>query len=323
MNCFVIMPFARDFDDVYSTIKSTVSSVLPELTARCIRLDEDRPAGRITDRLLLELQAATICVADLTGCKPNVMWEVGYAMALEKPTLFVTQSIAEVPFDIKDMMSIEYSRSHLSTTLAEPLRKSLFDTLSRFRSQSADRSNAESRRDALVPTLLNEIASLKSIVAEAVAAWPTGHKNPGELPLTTSPINGTWVDLESGTRMFARTVNGELVCPYAYGTSGMITGVYFGWRKMGEYWFARYRSLSTNITGFTFLRLDTADTLEGAWWPSSNVLAHPLSPPSKAGSSARWKREENLDEPDGLSKFFASVGEEGLAGVLARHTRVE
>lgn len=317
------MPFAREFDDVYITIKSTVSSVLPELTSRCIRLDEDRPAGRITDRLLLELQAATLCIADLTDCRPNVMWEVGYAMALDKPTLFMTQSISEVPFDIKDMMTIEYSRSHLSTTLAEPLRRSLFDTLSRLRKHSPDRNAAEARRDELVPTLLNEIASLKSIVAEAVAAWPTGHKTPGELPQSTSPINGTWVDLESGTRMFARTVNGELVCPYAYGSSDMITGVYFGWRRMGEYWFARYRSLSTNITGFTFLRLDTADTLEGAWWPASNVLAHPLSPPSRAGSSARWKREVTLDEPNGLSKFFAAVAEEGLSGLLARYTRVE
>jgi nucleoside 2-deoxyribosyltransferase len=85
MNCFVIMPFSGDFDDVYSSIKLGVEGALSTSGGRCFRLDESRPAGRITERLLGELQSAAFCVADLTGNKANVMWEVGYAMALAKP----------------------------------------------------------------------------------------------------------------------------------------------------------------------------------------------------------------------------------------------
>jgi len=95
------MPFVRDFDDVYATIKRTIESVLSGSQGKCFRLDETRPAGRITDRLFRELQAADLCVADLTGYKPNVMWEVGYAMALEKPVIIVTQRLAELPFICK------------------------------------------------------------------------------------------------------------------------------------------------------------------------------------------------------------------------------
>ena len=49
MNCFVIMPFAADFDDVYAVIKATVETAAVDIEGRCFRLDESRPAGRITD----------------------------------------------------------------------------------------------------------------------------------------------------------------------------------------------------------------------------------------------------------------------------------
>jgi hypothetical protein len=71
------MPFSRDFNDVYKAIQRTFKEALLPDKGRCKRLDETRPAGRITDRLLTELQAASMCIADLTGNRPNVMWEVG------------------------------------------------------------------------------------------------------------------------------------------------------------------------------------------------------------------------------------------------------
>ena len=96
------MPFDAAFDDVYAAIKAPVERAGRDQHLRCFRLDENRPAGRITDRLLSELRRAAICIADLTGCRPNVMWEVGYAMALHKPLIIVTQQIDEMPFDLKD-----------------------------------------------------------------------------------------------------------------------------------------------------------------------------------------------------------------------------
>jgi len=115
------MPFASEFDDVYATIKGVIESSTMTQNGRCFRLDDARPAGRITDRLLSELRAATLCVADLTGNKPNVMWELGFAMALGKPTIVVTQTLDDLPFDIKDMQSIEYQRHHLNSSLSIPL----------------------------------------------------------------------------------------------------------------------------------------------------------------------------------------------------------
>ena len=121
MNCFVIMPFAREFDDVYATIKATVEGACQESSLKCFRLDESRPAGRITERLLKELESASLCIADLTGAKPNVMWEVGYAMALGKPTIIITQEPGDLPFDVRVMETIHYDRNHLHDTLGRAL----------------------------------------------------------------------------------------------------------------------------------------------------------------------------------------------------------
>jgi nucleoside 2-deoxyribosyltransferase len=106
------MPFASEFNDVYATIKASVEGASGENSLRCFRLDESRPAGRITDRLIREIQAASLCIADLTGAKPNVMWEVGYAMALGKPTIIITQENDELPFDVRVMETIHYDRKH-------------------------------------------------------------------------------------------------------------------------------------------------------------------------------------------------------------------
>src|SRR5258708_3446356 len=100
------MPYAPEFEDVYATIQSIVEGVRGDNPLRCFRLDESRPAGRITARLIREIESASVCIADLTGTRPNIMWEVGYAMALGKPTILITQDPSELPFDIRDMETL-------------------------------------------------------------------------------------------------------------------------------------------------------------------------------------------------------------------------
>jgi hypothetical protein len=57
------------------------------------------------------------------------MWEVGYAMALECPTILLTQCLNEIPFDIREMETLTYERTRLSATLGKPLHKMILDTL--------------------------------------------------------------------------------------------------------------------------------------------------------------------------------------------------
>ncbi len=122
MKCFVIMPFDKPFNDVYDVIKKAVAE---QRTLQCGRIDEIKRPGSILDDLVDELESATVCIADLTGNRPNVLWEVGYAMALNKPMILVSQDLQSLPFDLAPNRTIEYDREDLAGTLGPRLTEAL------------------------------------------------------------------------------------------------------------------------------------------------------------------------------------------------------
>lgn len=316
MNCFVIMPFSPEFDDVYAVIKSTVEDVASTGGGRCFRLDESRPAGRITDRLLNELRSATLCVADLTSTKPNVMWETGFAMALAKPTILLTQDLASLPFDIKDMQSIPYDRSRLSATLAGPLRRSILDTLGSIKPTSSIKTEGPSPES--FGALMSEVAQLKQMVAEAVGAWKgskalLSSRNAAEV----QQLVGNWLNQESGSHLYSRVVGGELITAYCYGDNNHLTGIYYDWRRVGNYWFAKYKWIGSDLSGFTFLKQESLDVLSGAWWDASEEQSPSPVLPKNAGVPSSWLRQPEAKPPKWAQQLFDSVERDGLAKLLA------
>jgi hypothetical protein len=67
------------------------------------------------------------------------MWEVGFAMALGKPVLLITQNITELPFDLKDMRAIEYRRAMLDDFLFPPLTEALRQTVTSVKTRTEAR----------------------------------------------------------------------------------------------------------------------------------------------------------------------------------------
>jgi hypothetical protein len=124
---FVMMPFSSEFDDVYSTVKDSIASV--DASMRVIRLDEVRAAGSITEDLVEGIRKSTVCVADVTGANPNVMWEVGFAAALGIPVIAIKRQNGPLPFDIKDIRTLMYNRNSLTKSLRGPLAEALRATL--------------------------------------------------------------------------------------------------------------------------------------------------------------------------------------------------
>lgn len=310
------MPFADEFDDVYSTIKTGVEGAMSQ-DCRCFRLDESRPAGRITDRLLLELRTASFCIADLTGNRPNVMWELGYAMALGLPTIIVTQRIDELPFDIRDMQSIQYDRNRLNATLGSPLRTMVIDTLSMNPDSSKDINNDKE----FVGQVLSDLGDLKGMIAQAVRAWNPPTQAPKEEPAsinTLRTLEGAWITRESGSHAYAKVLEGDLIVPYCYGKDTELTGVYHAWRRTGEYWFARFAWLNGDFSGFAFLKQESVDVLRGAWWHEQELPDTHGVPPDKYGVTATWGRVAVKEYPTWASRFLEEVASVGLAARLTR-----
>src|ERR1700677_1131382 len=127
---FVMMPFSSEFDDVLAIVKDSVAAVDESL--KPIRLDEIRAAGSITDDMVAEIHKATLCLADVTDANPNVMWEVGFATALGKPVIAISQGSGKLPFDVKDVRTLSYNRTSLAKTLRQPLTEALKATLERY-----------------------------------------------------------------------------------------------------------------------------------------------------------------------------------------------
>lgn len=137
MKIFVMMPFKKEFDPILGIIKHTIKQLndskrIHDLIT-CNRLDDIKSAGKITDDLISEIISSNMCIADLTGNNPNVMWEVGYAHALNKPIVIIRQGYGRLPFDVRDVRIIRYDITDLTSTLVTELSASIHDTMIRYK----------------------------------------------------------------------------------------------------------------------------------------------------------------------------------------------
>lgn len=105
---FVLMPFSKEFDDVY---RLGIKEPAAELGIRAERVDEQIYAEGILDRIYRQIDLADIVIADMSGQNPNVFYEVGYAHAKEKLCLLVTNDAADIPFDLKHKRHTVYGTS--------------------------------------------------------------------------------------------------------------------------------------------------------------------------------------------------------------------
>ena len=102
---FVVMPFALQFAPVYEDHLRTVANKLGMSIARG---DDFFTNGDIMDEIWTALTSAKLVIADCTGRNPNVFYEIGLAHAIGKPTLLITQSSDDVPFDLRHRRYLEY-----------------------------------------------------------------------------------------------------------------------------------------------------------------------------------------------------------------------
>jgi hypothetical protein len=124
--CFVMMPSDdpksphKPFMRVYRVIKATVRKT----KLRCKRADEIFGVKPIVQDIWEYINKASLTIADLTGRNTNVFYEVGLSHALPKKVIFLTQTMDDVPFDVKYVRCILYRNT-------EPGRRKLTKDLYR------------------------------------------------------------------------------------------------------------------------------------------------------------------------------------------------
>ncbi len=114
----VCMPFSDEFNDIYQLgIKAAVT----ELGFQCERADEIQYSGGIIDKIYDLIKSAHLIVADMTTKNPNVFYEVGYAHAIGKEVILLTQKVEDIPVDLRNFRHIIYDGKILK--LKEELKK--------------------------------------------------------------------------------------------------------------------------------------------------------------------------------------------------------
>jgi hypothetical protein len=127
---FVLMPFDSAFDDVYIL---GIKAAAKEIGAYAERVDEQQYAEGMLDRIFNQINKADVIVADMTKRNPNVFYEVGYAHALNKLVILLTQEAGDIPFDLKHRPHIVYGGriDDLKKTLKARLRWAISEGLRR------------------------------------------------------------------------------------------------------------------------------------------------------------------------------------------------
>jgi hypothetical protein len=102
---FVLMPFSDEFNDIYQL---GIKPACHNAGAYAERVDEQLFKNSILERIYNQISKADIVISDMTGRSPNVFYETGYAHALGKNVILLTQNHKDIPFDLKHYPHIIY-----------------------------------------------------------------------------------------------------------------------------------------------------------------------------------------------------------------------
>ncbi len=109
---FVIAPF----DPEGRRVQDTVQRTLEEAGFRVVQYrGAVRPGAEMTSDILGIIRQADLILADVSRQDPNVLFEVGFAHALRKPTilLFNINSAYNLPSDLAGLQYITYDPENL------------------------------------------------------------------------------------------------------------------------------------------------------------------------------------------------------------------
>jgi hypothetical protein len=131
------MPFHDKFNDIY---KFGIQGAAADVGAYAERVDEQLFTEGILDRIFTQISKADVIVADMTGRNENVFYEVGYAHALDKIVLLLTQDPNDIPFDLKHRPHTVYEGKIdiLKSELARKLQWAIAESRWRTEPRSAE-----------------------------------------------------------------------------------------------------------------------------------------------------------------------------------------
>lgn len=120
----VMMPFDAELTAVYQSIRNACHSI----GYRALRADDIWENSTIIQDIFSLIYRSSIVIVDFTGKNTNVMYETGIAHTLGKLVIPISQSLDDVPFDMRHHRVLKYypnseGLQSLVNSLSEKLRQ--------------------------------------------------------------------------------------------------------------------------------------------------------------------------------------------------------
>jgi DNA-binding Xre family transcriptional regulator len=106
-SAFILMPFDPASTQIYNLM---IKPALESVGYTVLRADSLLDQQNILKKIIHGIAKAHLIVADLTKDNPNVFYELGLCHGLNISTIMITQSIKDLPFDLKSYLVKQYSR---------------------------------------------------------------------------------------------------------------------------------------------------------------------------------------------------------------------
>ena len=158
---FVIVPSRPEFIEFYTDV------IRPTLEATGYEVLRSENIFDLQNTLkdeVLNIHRANIVVADLTVPTAHVLYELGIAQGLLKPTILITQRIERMPFDLRSYRVIEYGMHYKRI---EDFKNKLRDLAEKHKTGLVDYGNPVMD---FIPNLISAAQSINLLPEEATVA---------------------------------------------------------------------------------------------------------------------------------------------------------
>lgn len=132
-SCFVISPIGAPDSEIRNMADEVLDYLIIPALRNCgfspeniIRADKLYSPGSINSDIVSLIKSSDLCIIDVTGMNPNVMYECGMRQGNGKPYIMMTRLGEQLPFDISGLRAIQYDLTSLKKA------KESQDVLERF-----------------------------------------------------------------------------------------------------------------------------------------------------------------------------------------------
>ena len=101
--------FAVPYGSPAPELRDAVNIASKQAGFELMRADQQfAPSQQIAHEIRNAIRRASLVIGETTERNANVMWELGYAQALNKPVLLITQDPGSIPFDLSSVRVVTY-----------------------------------------------------------------------------------------------------------------------------------------------------------------------------------------------------------------------